>query len=79
VNNHGASTTGTSGQASAATFLCFDVGGTRIKGGLVRGAEVHGLTTAPTAAGDGAKNLVSTLVQVGLQVMPGEEISGIGL
>lgn len=78
IDGRTTSTGRSSGRACATNVLCFDVGGTRIKAGLVRGAEVHALTTAATA-GDGATDLLSTLVQIGTRLMAGEEVSGIGL
>lgn len=56
--------------------LCFDVGGTRIKAGLVRGAEVRALTVAPTGPGS---EVPTRLLQLADEVLAGQEIAAIGL
>jgi len=59
-------------------ILAFDIGGTRIKAGLVRGGAVSALTTVPTS-GDGSDAILDTIVRLGRGLMEGHDIAGIGL
>jgi len=59
-------------------ILAFDVGGTRIKAGLVREAAVSALTVVPTIS-HGSETLLDTIVRLGREMIAHDDIAGIGL
>ena len=65
-------------QPATPAILAFDIGGTRIKAGLVRGGAVSALTTAPTSGG-GSDAILDTIVRLGRGLMEDHDIAGIGL
>jgi len=65
-------------QSATLAILAFDIGGTRIKAGLVRGGAVSALTTVPTS-GDGSDAILDTIVRLGRALMGSHDIAGIGL
>lgn len=69
------------GQTSAepAMILAFDVGGTRIKAGLVRGAEIVELHVAPLDNTEAAPDLVRMLVELGNRVRADIPVQAIGV
>jgi glucokinase len=69
------------GQASAeqAAILAFDVGGTRIKAGLVRGAEIAALHVEPLSKVETAPDLVQALVQLGARMREDVSVQAVGI
>ncbi len=59
----------------ASTILAFDVGGTRVKAGLVQGASVISAQTVPTS---GAQT-VATLLQLGRELMGNHQVQAVGI
>jgi glucokinase len=59
-------------------ILAFDIGGTRIKAGVVRGSAVSGLTIVPTQ-GTRAGSRLETVITLGRRLMEGRDIAGVGL
>lgn len=66
-------------KSSEQAVLAFDIGGTRIKAGLVRGATVSSLTVVPTASSPGNRDILASVVSLGRHLMAGQAITGIGL
>jgi glucokinase len=67
------------GVRQAATILAFDIGGTRIKAGLVRAATVSALTIVPTKGSDGHTDVLDTVIRLGRRLMADQDVAGIGL
>jgi glucokinase len=62
-----------------AEILAFDVGGTRIKAGIVRGAEVSGLRIELLPVQKDAASVIDALVRLGRQVQAGHNVQTIGV
>ncbi|HEX6509537.1 MAG TPA: ROK family protein [Chloroflexota bacterium] len=58
--------------------LAFDIGGTRIKAGLVHGAAVSSLTVVPTLESNGS-DLIETIVRVGRDVLAARKAPAVGI
>lgn len=69
------------GQASneQAAILAFDVGGTRIKAGLVRGAKIVALHVEPLSKAETAPNLVQILLQLGARTRGNVSVQAVGI
>jgi glucokinase len=65
-------------EAATSTVLAFDIGGSRIKAGLVRGTSITSLNTVPTISHDGA-DLLDTIIRLGRQLMADQDVAGVGL
>lgn len=59
------------------TVAAFDVGGTRIKAGLVRDRTVELLTVAPT--GDGTQDILATVMELGHRLIADRDVTAIGV
>jgi glucokinase len=62
-----------------AAILAFDVGGTRIKAGLVRGAEIVALHVEPLSKAETAPNLVQMLLQLGARTRGKVSVQAVGI
>ena len=60
------------------TILAFDIGGTRIKAGLVRDGTVSSFGAVPTASGSGT-DLLTTIVHLGREIMADQDVAAVGL
>ena len=60
-------------------ILAFDVGGTRIKAGLVRGAEIMALHVAALSTSDATPDLIQILVELGNRIRVGASIQAVGV
>ena len=69
------------GQLSAeqAMILAFDVGGTRVKAGLVRGAEIVALHVEPLNKAEAVPDLIQILVALGNRMRMGTSIQAVGI
>src|SRR5262245_20795229 len=66
--------------APRATVLAFDVGGTRIKAGVVDGAaSIRAFAVKPTDPTDGAGGLLRQIVDVGRELLSGVSAGAVGL
>ena len=72
---------GTSGQplSEQAEILAFDVGGTRIKAGIVQGAEVAELRVEPLPVQKDATSVIDALMRLGRQIQVGHNVQAIGV
>src|SRR5919201_4677327 len=61
------------------TILAFDVGGTRIKAGLVRGAAVSASATVDTDESEGAAGVLAAVLRIGRQLMAAQEVVAVGI
>lgn len=62
-----------------AATLAFDIGGTRIKAGLVRDGAVSALTAVPTVERSGTEDILARVIELGRDLMAGHGIAEIGL
>jgi len=62
-----------------ASILTFDIGGTRIKAGLVRGARVSSLVAEPTGVRAGLDEVLAIVRRLGGALMATAEVEAIGL
>ncbi|MBE3559605.1 MAG: ROK family protein, partial [Ktedonobacteraceae bacterium] len=60
-------------------ILAFDLGGTRIKAGLVQGATVSALRVLPVDESEGAGGVVAQLITLGRHYLASHAISTIGI
>ena len=60
-------------------ILAFDVGGTRIKAGIIRDAEVSQLRVEPLPTQKDAASIIDALILLGRQVREGHNIQAIGV
>jgi glucokinase len=60
-------------------ILAFDVGGTRIKAGIVQGAEVSALRVEPLPEQKHASNIIDALVHLGDRLRTGQDVQAIGV
>jgi glucokinase len=61
------------------TVLTFDIGGTRVKAGLVQGSQVSRLTIAPLDKYQGATDILEFLVKLGRQVCANTPVHAVGV
>lgn len=59
--------------------LAFDIGGTRIKAGIVRGNVVSNLTIEALASKEGTSDVLSQLVRIGKDLIAGREVFAVGM
>lgn len=59
--------------------LAFDIGGTRIKAGIVQGSVVSNVTIEALAGKGAASDVLSQIVQIGKQLIAGREVAAIGM
>jgi glucokinase len=64
---------------SSRPILAFDIGGTRIKAGVVHGTTVSSLTTIPTTSGMGADDTLEAIVRLGRDLMAELDVAAVGL
>ncbi len=62
-----------------AEVLAFDVGGTRVKAGIVRGAEVSELYVELLPVQKDAPSVIDALVRLGRQVQVGHNVQAVGV
>lgn len=60
-------------------ILAFDIGGTRIKAGIVQGSVVSDLTIEALHGKDGADDVLSHIVRIGQHLMAGREVGAVGM
>ncbi|QBD82967.1 ROK family protein [Ktedonosporobacter rubrisoli] len=66
-------------QAIAPVVLAFDVGGTRIKAGIVQEAEVLAMLVEPLPATKDAASLIEALVQIGQRLLVQQSVEAVGI
>lgn len=59
--------------------LAFDIGGTRIKAGIVRGSVVSNLTIEALAGNDRTSDVLSQIVRIGKCLVAGREVVAVGM
>src|SRR5437016_2377647 len=64
---------------SSPAVLAFDLGGTRLKAGLVRGAEVSSLISITLENDSNGESVVKHLLEVGQQLLALDKIQAIGI
>jgi glucokinase len=59
--------------------LAFDIGGTRLKAGIVQGSVVSDLTIEALADRNGTDDVLSQIVRIGKQLIAGREVVAVGI
>ncbi|GHO96414.1 glucokinase [Reticulibacter mediterranei] len=59
--------------------LAFDIGGTRIKAGIVQGSVVSNLTIEALAGREGTSDVLSQIVQIGKRLIARREVVAVGM
>jgi glucokinase len=67
------------GEHNAPTVLAFDIGGTRIKAGIVQGGVVSSFTIEPLDASNGAEGILSSIVCTGQRLTAEREAIAVGI
>jgi glucokinase len=60
-------------------ILAFDIGGTRIKAGIVQGSVVSNLAIEALAGKGGTSDVLSQIVQIGKRLIAGREVAAVGM
>jgi len=66
-------------QSEEPVVLAFDVGGTRVKAGVVQGSNVSSLLIEPLDEREGAEGVLSSIVRIGRQLIAEHTVTAVGI